>query len=154
MTEWEYLFFIVYIVLQVAIPLFRYLKFLWRPKESRIYGDYFWYFSWTMKLKATEGSAEIRVFEHDTGNTVIRSDLIGLLPDKQYHCLYSFPSSAIQYAKHIEEKFSMKSRDYGLNMRIICDLNEHGSVSMVNEEVDFTQEPIKYFGTYKWYLGD
>lgn len=154
MSDWELFFFLAYITIQITYPLLRYAKFLWRPKQSKIYGDYFGFCCWTMKLKATVGFVEIHIFDKDTGETILRSTPEKILPLKQYQALYSYSSLAIQYAKYIENKFKLQEKNYGLNFHIIMDCNDNGPEKMVDDTVDFTQEQVKYFGTYDWYLGD
>ncbi len=154
MSNWELWFFLTFLTIQIVYPLFRYAKFLWRPNQSRIYGDYFGFFTWTMKLKATAGFVDINVFDRDTGETILRSTPEKTLPKKQYQILFSYPTLAIQYAKYIEEKFKLQEKNYGLNIHIIMDCNNRGPEKMIDDTVDFTKEKIKYFGTYHWYLGD
>jgi Vitamin K-dependent gamma-carboxylase, lumenal domain len=154
MSNWELFFFLTFLAIQIVIPLFRYAKFLWRPNQSRIYGDYFWFFSWTMKLKATVGFVDIHVFDRDSGETILRSTPEDILPPKQYQFLYFFPSTSIQYVKYIEKKFNLQEKNYSLNIHIICSLNDAGPMEMVDDQVDMTKEKIKRLGFYDWYLGD
>lgn len=154
MSDWELWFFIIYLSLQICIPLLRYAKFIWRPKQSNLYGDYFWFFCWTMKLKATTGYVEIRIFDRETNDTILESSPEKTLPKKQYRCLFSFPTTSIQYAKYLEKKFDLEEKNYGLNLRVICDLNCRGPVQVVDDQVDFTKEKIKRIGAYEWYLDD
>lgn len=154
MSDWQLWFFLVFLAIQIIYPLFRFAKFIWRPKQSNLYGDYFWYFSWTMKLKAGVGYIDIRVFDRDTDETILRSSPEQIVPLKQYQSMVTFPTLSIQYAKYLEKKFQLPEKNYGLNFHTLSDYNNRGAKKMIDESVDFTREKIKYFGTYHWYLDD
>lgn len=153
MSNWELFFFFGFLAIQTIYPLLRFAKFLWRPKQSELYGDYFWFFSWTMKLKGSIGTIEIRFFDKNTGETILQTCPVEILAPKQYKCFCAYPSLIIQYAKYLEEKFRLNENNYGLQIQVSTDYNNRGVKKMIDEKVDFTKEKIKTFGTYPWYLG-
>ncbi|MEC7839208.1 MAG: HTTM domain-containing protein [Chlamydiota bacterium] len=151
MSDSELTFFIIFLSIQIAIPLWR-LIWIYGINRGDIdhLSDSFYFFTWTMKLKCTLGSVETSVIERQSGKLVVRQPLKGALPLKQYLFLYQHPSSTIQYAKFVQKKFDLDKLDYGLYFHTIANINDRGERIQVKENVDFCKEKVKWFGRYHW----
>jgi len=152
MSNAELTFFIIFLSLQLAIPLLRLIRvYIIKRGKGDLQSDYSWFFSWTMKIKCTQGSVETSVFERETGKLIIRQPLKGMLPAKQYQFLYRHPSSTIQYAKFVQKKFNLDKLDYGLKFHTIANINNRGETKQIDDNVDFCREQMIFFGSYPWY---
>ncbi len=156
MTKLQVAFFFGYLLIQVLVPLRRYLASWFHPRgRGDIMSDYRWYFCWTMRLRAAIGVTVFRIYDRTTGETLARMQASHFLIPQQAGFVSRSPKAVIQFAKFLERSLKAKGhKNFGIKVECHININGRGPKLMIDPEVDFTEEPIKIFGRHKWYWDD
>ena len=146
----ELLILTAFIAIQILLPLRRLVRALLFQRD--LMSDHRWFFSWTMRLRASTGTTVFRVVDRHSNEVLARVQASQFLSPRQAACVDRSPHAAILFAKWLEGRLEqMGWKNFGIFVACHININERGPRLMIDPEVDFTQEKVRYFGSYSWY---
>ncbi|MFT4552529.1 MAG: hypothetical protein ACI9S8_001154 [Chlamydiales bacterium] len=159
MSDFEFFFFIVYLAIQLVIPMRRFVKtYIIRLGKSDIHADNAWYFSWNMMHAVKHGKVSFDVYDLSTKRSLslegVSHEQI-VLGTKQEHCLRTRPRCAIQYVKFLEGILRRNAyKNFGIRVNSQIDINCSGMKMKINPRANLCKEEVKAYGSYWWHLDD
>jgi len=153
MSDFELFFFLLFIAIQILLPLRRYAYALfsyYKNGRCALFSDQQWFFSWTMMLSKSVGYVDYTVYYREDGSLIKRFEPDKILLPKQYKFLIRHPHAAIQYAKYIQHRFDLDSKNYGISIYHERSLNGRKFKLCIDPETDFCQEKVHIIRNYQW----
>ncbi|MCB1111793.1 MAG: HTTM domain-containing protein [Chlamydiales bacterium] len=151
MSDYQLYFFVIYLAIQVLLPLRRFIKvFIIQKGKGDLMSDSHFFFSWTMMLRTSTGYVDFTVFDRNTGEVILRFVPDEVLHYRQHLFLSKYPSCVIMYAKYLQKLHRLDEKNYGIHVYFELNVNERGFKKVVDERTDFCQEKVKVVGLYDW----
>jgi hypothetical protein len=158
-SDFEFVLFLSYLLVQIAVPLRRFVKtYLIRLGKSDIHSDNAWYFSWNMMHAVKQGEVKFIVYDLSTNEPLsleaVSSEDIRLRR-QQERFLKVHPRFVIQYVKYLEnilKKYGYKN--FGIRVDSKVDINCRGMKRKIDPKVNLCVEEVSPFGSYAWILDD
>lgn len=153
MSLGEFLFFVIYLALQVLIPLRRLVRTYLLGSQKYVMSSSGDTFSWTMKLRSVMGSVKLYVYDRKTGKK------LRTVRPKDYldygHAIFVMtqPRAVIQFAHYVQKKLKEEGiEDVAIYAYCATSINDRGLQVRIDPKVDLTREKLQPFGHYPWYI--
>lgn len=154
MSQGEWIFFWVYVTLQVLIPL-RHFLFIFLPGRKRdlVKSDRK-RFSWTMKNSFVTGTSYFMTRDRRNGASLGTYQVEDFILEPQASRVCRQPGNAIQFAhflaKVLHKESGIPLEDIEVRAYLVTDINQRGAEERIDETVDLAREPIRTFTSYPW----
>lgn len=157
MSNWELLFFLSYLALQILLPFRRHFRaYIWKWGKGDIMADYAHVGSWTMKMRTIQSEAFFIVYDRDTGRTIYPYRASDFLLLRQAKNVEGHSRDIIVFAKFLEKVLIQEGLDkitpnFGIRVYCVVAMNGREAEVVIDESADMREEKIGWFGSYWWY---